>query len=564
MVKGSVVFLPVGMGKTRLVIRNILWGNSSAKKFWNKVFEKTIIVGPKPEIESIWLREILLYAAKKKLLHIPQGDKKKKKPNSEKAIEFEDRIRRSKKRELNTILGQNKIEVPKYITFREMEKHRKRKKKYWFMILDEWHNIRSKKIRDYCESYLEGDNNQPWYIGGKNIKKGVYFVSATPVNPVLEVEGGKGIIESPLDENKFYETFMKGTENALNIIRAFCGVRKRINKDGLGFVEAIDSLKGQGIRLIKHNDIGMSWVLPNKSIEYEREKELDIQHEELKKLTSFLDNEWPYKKEYAYSVGLIRTRRRNKEHVIVNSNKGKNMSCFGLPYRTLFVPDEKRPKNAIKYLLKKHPRIARLLDTLEAEGVIRRNKDDSLELTGKRVMIFCIHQGVCLGLNEVLIEVLKEDRLNGRINNSVRPIKPQYKLKKKVKGYNEEDLRRDFTTGVCCVLLGTDKLSEGFDLHEDCKLLINYELPWSPLRLFQRVGRLTRIKTDSGRVVFNEDVRLRHIIIPGSVEEERVNRLCRRIGILVDQKLLPSEWKIEALFRGLIGDGPSLHLREYL
>jgi superfamily II DNA or RNA helicase/HKD family nuclease len=42
------------------------------------------------------------------------------------------------------------------------------------------------------------------------------------------------------------------------------------------------------------------------------------------------------------------------------------------------------------------------------------------------------------------------------------------------------------------VLLATDKLSEGFNLNRAC-MVINYDIPWNPVRVIQRVGRINRI-----------------------------------------------------------------------
>jgi superfamily II DNA or RNA helicase len=57
--------------------------------------------------------------------------------------------------------------------------------------------------------------------------------------------------------------------------------------------------------------------------------------------------------------------------------------------------------------------------------------------------------------------------------------------------------RRDaadaFNTGRARVLLATDVASEGLNLHGLCRLVINLELPWNPVRLEQRVGRVDRI-----------------------------------------------------------------------
>jgi hypothetical protein len=43
------------------------------------------------------------------------------------------------------------------------------------------------------------------------------------------------------------------------------------------------------------------------------------------------------------------------------------------------------------------------------------------------------------------------------------------------------------------VLLATDAASEGLNLHHHCRIVVHYELPWHPMRLEQRTGRVDRI-----------------------------------------------------------------------
>ncbi len=52
---------------------------------------------------------------------------------------------------------------------------------------------------------------------------------------------------------------------------------------------------------------------------------------------------------------------------------------------------------------------------------------------------------------------------------------------------------RAFTSGAARLLLATDAASEGLNLQHRCRLVINLELPWTPLRLEQRTGRVERI-----------------------------------------------------------------------
>lgn len=50
-----------------------------------------------------------------------------------------------------------------------------------------------------------------------------------------------------------------------------------------------------------------------------------------------------------------------------------------------------------------------------------------------------------------------------------------------------------FTSGAADLLLATDAGSEGLNLQTGCRIVINLELPWNPIRLEQRIGRVDRI-----------------------------------------------------------------------
>jgi hypothetical protein len=53
------------------------------------------------------------------------------------------------------------------------------------------------------------------------------------------------------------------------------------------------------------------------------------------------------------------------------------------------------------------------------------------------------------------------------------------------------------------ILITTDVLAEGINLHRSC-VIINYDLPWNPTRIMQRVGRINRVGTAFDRIyVFN-------------------------------------------------------------
>ncbi|WP_052569277.1 DEAD/DEAH box helicase, partial [Chitinivibrio alkaliphilus] len=57
---------------------------------------------------------------------------------------------------------------------------------------------------------------------------------------------------------------------------------------------------------------------------------------------------------------------------------------------------------------------------------------------------------------------------------------------------NREQSADDFNNGKIRFLVSTEAAGEGIDLQERCNSLIHIDLPWNPMRLHQRVGRLYR------------------------------------------------------------------------
>src|SRR3989442_802524 len=79
-----------------------------------------------------------------------------------------------------------------------------------------------------------------------------------------------------------------------------------------------------------------------------------------------------------------------------------------------------------------------------------------------------------------------------------------------------------FTSGRRTVLLATDAAGEGLNLHHSCRTVINLELPWNPMRLEQRIGRVDRIGQ-------RRTVHAFHLIARGTGEMRILDRLRARI-----------------------------------
>lgn len=84
------------------------------------------------------------------------------------------------------------------------------------------------------------------------------------------------------------------------------------------------------------------------------------------------------------------------------------------------------------------------------------------------------------------------------------------------------DAVRAFTRGTSRLLLATDAAAHGLNLQARCRLVINLELPWNPLRLEQRVGRVDRIGQQRA-------VHAVHLLARGTSEAKVLERLTMRV-----------------------------------
>ncbi len=79
------------------------------------------------------------------------------------------------------------------------------------------------------------------------------------------------------------------------------------------------------------------------------------------------------------------------------------------------------------------------------------------------------------------------------------------------------------------VLVATDKLSEGIDLHHCCRHLVHYELSPSPMRIIQRRGRLRRIGNWASRC--DKPLEVRYPYLPGTRDQRLVEIMKGRLEL---------------------------------
>ncbi len=131
------------------------------------------------------------------------------------------------------------------------------------------------------------------------------------------------------------------------------------------------------------------------------------------------------------------------------------------------------------------PKLEEFKDKLQKDTILKDNK----------LIIFSESKDtaeyLCKNLNELYGNRVVEFSSNK--SNSVRTdIEDSFNPKNREKNNDKYD-----------VLITTDVLAEGINLHRS-NVIINYDLPWNPTRIMQRVGRINRVGTKFDKIyVYN-------------------------------------------------------------
>ena len=159
-------------------------------------------------------------------------------------------------------------------------------------------------------------------------------------------------------------------------------------------------------------------------------------------------------------------------------------------------------------------RSARSLDPVDPKtDEFRRVIREKLGMSTNKALVFSTFRHTLAYLGRLL----EEDRVRfGVIHGSV----PEDERR---------DIRRRFSLpkesgDAIDVLLSSEVGCEGLDF-QFCDMLVNYDLPWNPMRIEQRIGRLDRHGQES------EAIAIVNLVTPGTVDFEIYDRCLLRLGI---------------------------------
>ncbi len=121
----------------------------------------------------------------------------------------------------------------------------------------------------------------------------------------------------------------------------------------------------------------------------------------------------------------------------------------------------------------------------------KRNLTTNQIMKNKKIIVFTESTETAQYLYEQLKELYKERIIyfSGQSSSALKiEIEDSFNPKFKNKNNDKYDL-----------LITTDVLAEGINLHR-ANVLVNYDLPWNPTRIMQRVGRINRVGTEHDRI----------------------------------------------------------------
>lgn len=208
-----------------------------------------------------------------------------------------------------------------------------------------------------------------------------------------------------------------------------------------------------------------------------------------------------------------------------------------------------------KNLDKMKPYADRKLRALEEQFL----RDNAFETGGKKVVVFTQFVDTARYLERELRTTLDKEReiriLTGQTDKHereqiLREFAPKANNPDKIYVAKEADL-----------LISTDVLSEGQNL-QDCNYVVNYDLPWNPMKIVQRVGRVDRLGSDFDTVtsvVFIPEKELEDLLNLLERLEERIQKVALTVGTeatILGEKENPKSFN--AISRIIKGDDKKL------
>jgi len=169
------------------------------------------------------------------------------------------------------------------------------------------------------------------------------------------------------------------------------------------------------------------------------------------------------------------------DKVIEFIDEGKAQQFFSDDFEDNFIADLKKDRDILYQIrslwqdIKRDPKLIKFIDSLSKNDILKKNKLIIFTESKETAQYLTSHvnekfDGIALFFSGSSPEAIR-DTVIDNFDARARDKKDDYR-----------------------VLISTEVLSEGVNLHRS-NVVINYDIPWNPTRMMQRVGRINRVDT---------------------------------------------------------------------
>lgn len=178
----------------------------------------------------------------------------------------------------------------------------------------------------------------------------------------------------------------------------------------------------------------------------------------------------------------------------------------GVPESEAIIPIQDQIQQLLEF--------ARSLDTYDPKlEALRKVIHDKQSLPNNKLMLFSSFRHTL----RYLFDSLRKDNFRVGMVHGDTPDEERVALRARFEAPRDSDDALD-------LLLFSEIGCEGLD-YQFCDGIVNYDLPWNPMRIEQRIGRIDR----NGQV--SESIAIINLITPGTVDAEIYDRCLVRIGV---------------------------------
>jgi len=190
-------------------------------------------------------------------------------------------------------------------------------------------------------------------------------------------------------------------------------------------------------------------------------------------------------KKYTYKIfELLENDDEEKIQRLIDEDKAKKYSAKD--FRKELKQDLKQDLETLREIqklwrnIKRDPKLLKFIKMLSSHPILKKH----------RLIVFTESKETCDYLAK---------NLESKFPNQVLSYSGGSSAATREKVIENFDARARFPKDDYRILVSTEVLSEGINLHRS-DVVINYDIPWNPTRLMQRVGRINRVDTAFDRI----------------------------------------------------------------